>query len=137
MLLFFGASVLPDPDFPYEPTATQCHTWATALIFETVFAGWGFFKMSASGSACIIDHTLLALHFCRIVCFATAIMLYSAQQKKPGSSEASPLLDAEDDATYYGATNAQKKLDRPARDAQTTGWLDYLIGFGTFWPYIW
>lgn len=85
----------------------------------------------------MIAYALLALHLCRIVCFATAMTIYSTQKHQSSSSEASPLLQADEDPTSYGAADIPKKPNQTQKDAQSTGWLDYLIGFGTFWPYIW
>ncbi|KAH7048241.1 putative transport protein [Macrophomina phaseolina] len=125
MVLFFGASILPDPDFPYEPTAVQCHTWITAVVFETAFVVCGFLREKDSSHACGIAYALLALHVCRITCFSTAIVLYLAPQHQAYSSVA------------YGATEPSNVPDVAQKDAQTTGWIDYLVGFGTFWPFIW
>lgn len=106
-------------------------------MLESLFAGYYFFNTCKSGNACMIAYALLALHLCRIVCFATAMTIYSTQKHQSSSSEASPLLQADEDPTSYGAADIPKKPNQTQKDAQSTGWLDYLIGFGTFWPYIW
>ncbi|KAF2106362.1 P-loop containing nucleoside triphosphate hydrolase protein [Lophiotrema nucula] len=136
LILFFGASILPDPDFPYQPTETQSHTWIAAIPFEITLAtllSRNVFATSPINSGSAI---LLAICYCRIVCLSSAILLLWIRRDK-SDDPATSFLSESGLNHDYGTVQAASSDGPKLKDAQTTGWLDYLVGFGKFLPFIW
>lgn len=142
MFLLFFSSLLPDPDTPYRPSAINGFTWLTAVVFETALAILGSLNISkltaAPNGLRRLYAACLLLGYIRIVCLVLCCNFLYETPEKEGDSESSTLLGSDgEDVGHYGATEAPKKTPTPLIDAQSTNWLDYLVGFGKLFPLLW
>ncbi|KAF3058034.1 Heavy metal tolerance protein [Daldinia childiae] len=142
--LFYAAGLLPDPDVPYTVTETQSHMWAISLIFEiallyiqtqalprpvSVIPGIASFQVALSGLRIVVLCTLVGLY-----------VLTRPINVTGSAEERESLFDEHaQNNTMYGSSPSQAKGATPVRsgDAQTTTWLDYLLGFGRLFPFLW
>lgn len=149
VLLYFFAGLLPNPDGPWSPTVSNCHVWITAIFLEAVIAA--VFKSqnkSIKVPADLLD-TLFALSLARIVVLLlmTAVLVRRQFALRPASSDSTPeerqglLENGEGRSNDYGAAHGHAQAARPPtgrpRDAQGSGWLDYIAGFQILFPYLW
>ncbi|KAL5364120.1 putative transport protein [Aspergillus floccosus] len=143
VFLFFAASLLPDPDTPYQPSLTNAHTWLTALGFELPLA----VVFSFCRPPQITSHhslgdqgiytAMIVLAYTRILFLSSSSILFFLAPRTISDPEGASLLAGHQDESSYG-TVGQEPTKRPTTaDAQSTNWLDYLVGFGQLLPLIW
>ncbi|PGH15372.1 hypothetical protein AJ80_05556 [Polytolypa hystricis UAMH7299] len=144
VFLFFLASILPDPDSKYLPSATNGHTWVIALIFEIGFATSALVgparpsQASSSNSPEPLYNVWLALSCSRTACLMCICILFFVPAKTEQDPATARLLASDnDDDNHYGTLNGQSAQQTGAIDAQMTDWLDYLVGFAKLFPLIW
>lgn len=127
--LFYLASLLPDPDHPYEVSTVNCHMWLISLVYETA---WLLVKISSQPihyhGITALDATQIALASSRVLIFFSMIALYLTVNRQ----------------TYCEVeeNNGEREslLGKPGKrvgDAQNTTWLDYLLGFRKLFPFLW
>ncbi|KAK4168390.1 hypothetical protein QBC43DRAFT_310178 [Cladorrhinum sp. PSN259] len=134
VLLYFFAGLLPNPDGPWSPTVSHCHAWITGALIEAVIATvFGNERTVIDVPDKLLD-ILISLGIARIAIFVIMVALVTRRQYALRSvlSESTPgerqgLLE-----NGQGPAPAQKK-----RDAQDSGWLDYVAGFRILFPYLW
>ncbi|PKX88431.1 putative transport protein [Aspergillus novofumigatus IBT 16806] len=124
VFLFFAASLLPDPDLPYRPSATNIHTWITAIIFEAVTVVLD----------CVAAPNFLAYGRLALLIAACSIRHISSRRGLKDPARESLLSSDTSEEGRYGTVEASPP--KPG-DAQSTNWLDYLVGLGVIFPLIW
>lgn len=157
MFLFFLAGLLPNPDGPWYPTVSHCHAWVTAVIVEAVIAA----VLKTEGpsiriSAALLD-ALVALGVARILALLIMIAVLVRRQYALRSSASTSTTEERQGllengqgppASYGGAHDhghghghGHGQVGKPPagkpRDAQGSGWLDYIAGFRVLFPYLW
>lgn len=151
VLLYFLAGLLPNPDGPWSPTASHGYAWVVGLLLEAVIAA--VFKTqqpSIKVPAQLLD-TLFALAVARmaVLLLMTAVLVRRHYAWRAISSPSTPeerqglLENGQGQTNQYGAAPApghaqaaKPPTGRP-RDAQSSGWLDYIAGFQVLFPYLW
>lgn len=149
MLLYYLAGLLPNPDGPWSPDASNCHAWITGLLLEAVIAA--VFKTEQRSIAVpprLLD-VLFSLGMARIsvLLVMTGILVRRHYALRPSSStstgeERQGLLEnGRGPAGGYngvdGHAQPTKPVARKPRDAQSSGWFDYIAGFRVLFPYLW
>ncbi|KAL6834305.1 putative transport protein [Trichoderma sp. SZMC 28015] len=144
VFLFFAASLLPDPDIPYLPSGINACTWLVALVFETCLATVQSLHLillvdsnSPDGKTRPLQMVLLPLAYGRIICFSGASILFYLPVKASKSPVTQSLLGSGSEENGYGAIQAPSSSLITRADAQSTNWLDYLVGLGQLLPRIW
>ncbi|GIK07509.1 hypothetical protein Aspvir_003175 [Aspergillus viridinutans] len=135
VFLFFAASLLPDPDLPYRPSAANVHTWITAIIFEAVIVVLD----CVAATNCSIDGLTvlwLVLAYGRLALLIAACSIRHIPSPRGLKDPARESLLSSDTSEEgrYGTVEASPP--KPG-DAQSTNWLDYLVGLGVIFPLIW
>lgn len=149
MLLYFLAGLLPNPDGPWSPDASHGHAWITAMLLEAVIAA--VFKTqqrSIRVPAHILDE-LFALGIARIVVLLvmTAILVRRHYALRSSTAASTPeereglLENGQGPVGGYNGVHGHGPPSKPAarkpRDAQSSGWFDYIAGFRVLFPYLW
>lgn len=124
--MFLVAGLLPDPDEPFSPSLSHAHAWILAAVTEALQIAMFCFQFGKDPVNSGMESVQLGLLMLRIGFFVAmaAIYLqpmYAWSHIKLGETD--PLL---------GEIAA-----KPVRDAQHGGWLDYVVGFSTLFPYLW
>lgn len=124
--MFLVAGLLPDPDEPFSPSLSHVHAWILAAVTEALQIAMFCFQFGKDPANSGMESVQLGLLMLRMGFFVamTAIYLqpmYAWSHIKLGETD--PLL---------GEIAA-----KPVRDAQHGGWLDYVVGFSTLFPYLW
>jgi hypothetical protein len=114
----------------------------TALVFETTLAIVGSLnlsKLSAAPNGLRHLHTAyLLLNHVRIVCLVSSLaLLYKVPAREKDCESSAQLLSAPANVDQYGTVDASSKARTPSIDAQSTNWLDYLVGFTRLFPLLW
>lgn len=152
VLLYFLAGLLPNPDGPWSPTVSNCHVWVAAVLLEAVIAAVLKLQQRFIEVPTDLLDTLFALALARIVVLLvmTAVLVRRQFASRPTVSASSTpeerqglLGNGQGQPDHYGATHAhghaqaaKPPTGRP-RDAQSSGWLDYIAGFRILFPYLW
>ncbi|KAF3483155.1 heavy metal tolerance protein [Arthroderma uncinatum] len=126
VLMFLVAGLLPDPDEPFTPSLSHSHAWSLATITEALQIVMFCFQFGKDPTNAGLERLELGLVMLRMGVFVAMIALYlqpmyAWSHIKLGETD--PLL---------GEMAAQ-----PVRDAQHGGWLDYVTGFSTLFPFLW
>ena len=113
------AGLLPDPDVSYTPSDWNSYVWVVSLVFETAF---------------------LALFVSR--CHGRLPVRSTDTDASNTPEETERLLNrnmAPNRENGYGSTPNKSKgvLEARVGDAQTTTWLDYVVGFKNLFPFLW
>lgn len=147
MALFYAAGLLPDPDVPYAITETQSHMWTISLIFEIALLWTGVEALpQPTPEVYVLESFQVALSGIRVAVLCILVGLYVLTRHKRATSsirveeERESLLNEHtQNSTLYGSSQSRLKGIALARsgDAQTTTWLDYLLGFGRLFPFLW
>lgn len=145
MFLFFAASLLPDPDIKYQPSVVNACTWLVSLAFEICLSIVGSICLKADMKNRYPDDkardlyiTLLLLAYARITCLAGAAILFYLPLKSSADPAAASLLCPDSEESSYGSMPTSSPPSPIVRsDAQSTNWLDYLVGLGQLLPRIW
>ncbi|KAK0705469.1 ABC transporter [Lasiosphaeris hirsuta] len=137
VLLFFLAGLLPDPDGPWSPTVSNCHSWIASALLEAVIAALFVTERRYIEVPAGTLNTLVALGLARIFTLGVMIALvarrhYALQSRQPSSSagERQGLLE-------NGQNGQPAPRGGKPRDAQDSSWLDYVAGFRVLFPYLW
>ena len=138
--LYFAAGLLPDPEGPFQPERPNWYTWILAIVFEAVIivltqvmasrlGGLGELESAETALGAFRVATLLVMSIVfALIDYSWRITRFSAIDEREG------LLENSVNGSGYGITATPKPR---IRDAQSTGWLDYFVGFSTLFPYIW
>ncbi|OAL70263.1 ABC heavy metal transporter [Trichophyton violaceum] len=126
VIMFLVAGLLPDPDEPFSPSLLHAHAWILAAVTEALQIAMFCFQFGKDPVNSGMESVQLGLLMLRMGFFVAmaAIYLqpiYAWSHIKLGETD--PLL---------GEIAA-----KPVRDAQHGGWLDYVVGFSTLFPYLW
>ncbi|KAI1457521.1 ABC heavy metal transporter [Annulohypoxylon moriforme] len=143
--LFYLAGLLPDPDQPYTVSNVQWHMWIISAVYEVAWLIYQFEVQPhySYGAIEIIQVTFAALRVFILLC---SIVLYwalkiSLRRGQPTSQdEAESLLrNGHENSWNYGTPDTKARANGYAKagDAQTTTWLDYLLGFQKLFPFLW
>ena len=134
VLLFFIAGLLPDPDGPWSPTISNCHAWIAGVLLEGLVVSLFFAQQAHIDVSNQLLDTLVGLGLARIATMLVMIALLVRRQYalrslllSSTSGERQGLLE-----NGQGSSSGPKK-----RDAQDSGWLDYIAGFKVLFPYLW
>ena len=137
VLMYFGAGLLPDPDTPFKPSKSNYHTWLIAMTFELLMLVATHLTASASHGLTHLEASELALGCARfIMLLIMSMVLVPAHcgRLRKGQGERQTLLDEGEPVSKYDSFPG---ILEKVGDAQSTGWLDYFIGFSALFPYIW
>lgn len=141
--LFYLAGLFPDADEPYTATEVQCHMWLISTFYEvTLFVMFLRNSSLLQNVSSILDATQITLAVSRILIFMCLLALYwvtvrRRNAKNPSSGEETESLLG--GHMGYGTSNISFEGNSNSRpgDAQTTTWLDYLLGFSKLFPFLW
>lgn len=145
--LFFFAGLLPDPDEPYTPANWNTHTWMVCVGFETVILSIAFNGFQGSLSNSPLDISQIGLSILRIFVLVVMLTVFwlphafgIGNLNTPEETE--QLLGTGSNGrsdTGYGTSQNRLKGVTSVRlgDAQTTTWLDYVVGFRKLFPFLW
>ena len=137
LLLFFLAGLLPDPDGPWSPTVSNCHSWiAGALLEGVILALFGTQQRYIDLPAKLLD-TLIGLGIARIAILVLMIGLVVRRQYALRSSLLRSTAGERQGLLENGNGHATSRDGKKPRDAQNAGWLDYMAGFRVLFPYLW
>jgi len=142
VLLYFLAGLLPDPDGPWTPTTSHCFAWVVGVLLEVVIASLFMSQQHRIHVPLGLLDSLFGLSLARIVILGIMIALlicreYELKAPQQGSeSERQSLLENGNGPNGYGSDSSKQK-PKKLRDAQSTGWFDYLAGFRVLFPYLW
>ncbi|KAK5653654.1 hypothetical protein OQA88_8684 [Cercophora sp. LCS_1] len=134
VLLYFLAGLLPDPDRPWSPTASHCYAWIVGVLVEGLILALFITERRHIDMPSALLDTLVALGIARIAVLvfmvAAIVRRYYAVRSSLASSTA-----GERQGLLENGQGPPKPAKR--RDAQETGWLDYIAGFRVLFPYLW
>ncbi|KAF2789636.1 heavy metal tolerance protein [Melanomma pulvis-pyrius CBS 109.77] len=145
--LFYIAGLLPDPDEPYSVSEVNYYMWLISTMYEIA---WLIYVLKVqpdkrvTGNAWQATHVALAAF--RILILLCLIGLYLIAKQWRSSDgvadmgERESLLGNEstNGPTYVKAmTDSKANTFKRVGDAQTTTWLDYLLGFSKLFPFLW
>ena len=145
MLLFYSASLLPDPDLPYSPAIPNLCVWAFSAASELAIAV-ELMLTHMSGDegrqekAELLSYAALGLGRFLIIDIMISVFLISRLASKTTTSdeEGAPaensLLNDGDISKGYGAVTVQ---NHPPNDTQALSPFHYLNGFRKLIPYLW
>lgn len=148
--LFYLAGLLPDPDETYTVNLVNRNMWIMSAFYEIAWLAHGWTVLTTNSNAGNVWHTALAVVavvrvlvlLCMSVLFVGIYHWRSWGQSSPDGGERQNLIG--DGSPTYGTTNysngsigAKASSPKRAGDAQTTTWLDYVIGFKSLFPFLW
>ena len=136
-LLYFVAGLLPDPDGPWTPTISHCHAWVTAVAIEAVIATLFITERRFIDVPSNLLDALFGLGMARIIVFVAMIALLTWRQYAIRSSLASSTAGERQGLLENGNGRSPAGPPGKRRDAQDSGWLDYIAGFRVLFPYLW
>jgi hypothetical protein len=120
--------------------------WTLGVLIQAIRGKPGISSQEAGLHQPSFDILLIVLSSTRIVNFVMMIFAYRSRKTpipNTASGETSPLLDGGGDLEplAYGTTR-QRLIGKPSdtgkpRDAQTTEWTDYVLGFRKLFPFLW
>ncbi|KAK4033439.1 putative abc heavy metal transporter [Parachaetomium inaequale] len=136
LLLFFLAGLLPNPDGPWSPTASNCHSWITGAMLEgVIIALFGTQQRYIEVQAELLN-ALIGLGIARIATLVAMIGLVVRRQYALRSSLLSSTTGERQRLLENGNGHAAPGGGK-SRDPQSSGWLDYIAGFRVLFPYLW
>ncbi|KAH6849611.1 hypothetical protein B0I37DRAFT_396565 [Chaetomium sp. MPI-CAGE-AT-0009] len=136
LLLFFLAGLLPDPDGPWSPTASNCHSWiAGAMLEGLIIALFGTQQRYIDMEPKLRD-ALVGLGIARIATLVVMIGLVLRRHYALRSSLLSSTTGERQGLLENGNGHAAPGGGKP-RDPQSSGWFDYIAGFRVLFPYLW
>ncbi|KAH6622681.1 P-loop containing nucleoside triphosphate hydrolase protein [Chaetomium tenue] len=138
LLLLFLAGLLPNPDGPWSPTASNCHSWVAGAMLEgVIIALFGTQQRYIKVQPKLRD-ALLGLGIARIATFVVMIAFVVRRHYALRSSRLSSTTGERQGLLENGNGHAapRGKGGKP-RDPQSSGWLDYIAGFRVLFPYLW
>lgn len=124
--MFLAAGLLPDPDVPFSPSLSHSHAWIAGSFMEGLQLAMFWYQESPASVLSRVEHLQLGLVMVRLVLFVAMVAFYLQPMyawSRIQLAEAEPLLGEVD--------------SKPVRDAQHGGWLDYVVGFSTLFPFLW
>ena len=147
MFLIFAAGLLPDPDSSFHPSIPNFYTWVIALVFELSILAFRVANVASYlGEASSLEGAETALGTLRaLLLVMMSVVFMSAGHRlhdmiESNSYERGSLISNRNpEPQQYGGTDGKaiNKTNSVAADAQSSGWLDYFIGFRVLFPYIW
>jgi ABC-type transport system involved in Fe-S cluster assembly fused permease/ATPase subunit len=138
LLLFFLAGLLPDPDGPWSPTASNCHAWIAGAMLEGVIIALFRTQQRYIKVDPKLRDALIGLGIARIATLVVMIALVVRRHYALRSSRLSSTSGERQGLLENGNGHAapRAKGGKP-RDPQSSGWLDYIAGFRVLFPYLW
>lgn len=138
LLLFFLAGLLPNPDGPWSPTASNCHAWIAGAMLEGVIISLFGTQQRYIKVGPKLRDTLISLGIARIATLVVMIALVVRRHYALRSSRLSSTSGERQGLLENGNGHAAPGAkDRKPRDPQSSGWLDYIAGFRVLFPYLW
>ena len=136
---------MPDPDGPWSPTASHGHAWIFAVFIEAVICGVLSSKAGKATVSSALSSALFGLSISRIALMVImvlplAVHQYRLRKEEASSDERQSLLEnGNHTSTRYDGQNGtvSDSMAKKRRDAQSSGWFDYLAGFRILFPYLW
>ncbi|KAI1662259.1 ABC heavy metal transporter [Daldinia decipiens] len=145
--LFYLAGLLPDADMPYSVTLVHFHMWLISLAYESASLHQSIGLRSRKQDSHVLWYiSVITFGSLRILLllleialyWITAPELYNENRSFPDESDS---LLAHSSRNYTGNSRPMKSTasdgHRKGVDAQTTTWLDYLLGFRKLIPFLW
>ncbi|KAF3766483.1 hypothetical protein M406DRAFT_277382 [Cryphonectria parasitica EP155] len=146
VLLYFLAGLLPNPDGPWSPTASNCHSWITGIILEAVIAA--VFR-TEQHSIHVPSHLLdelfgvgIARILLLLVMTLSLVRRYYAVKSVASQSTADErqglLENGQGPAGGYDGAHTHAPTPPAAKPGDMNkGWFDYFAGFRVLFPYLW
>jgi ATP-binding cassette, subfamily B, vacuolar membrane transporter HMT1/ACLQ len=142
------AGLLPDPDVSYTPFDWNFYLWVVSLLFEVAFLALFVRRRDGPFGRSALDISQITLSGLRILILVAMTAIYwlplrSANTDVTNTPEETERLLNGDVASNrkigYGSTPDRSKgvLEPRVGDAQTTTWLDYVVGFKKLFPFLW
>lgn len=147
MLLYFVVGLLPDPEGPWTPELAHCCAWLVGALSEIVIVVLHSHARKSLRVRAETWDTLNALSVARISVLSLMITTQSFLYLK--TNYLSVTSDLEENQSLlqngnepeYGTNNRGTETGSakvPQRSQVSgTGWLDYIAGFRTLFPYLW
>ncbi|KAK3998119.1 P-loop containing nucleoside triphosphate hydrolase protein [Cladorrhinum sp. PSN332] len=133
VLLYFLAGLLPNPDGPWSPTVSHGHAWITGLLLEAIIATIFRTERGSIDVPNKLLDVLIGLGIARIATLVIMIALVAGRQYALRSL----LLESTSGERQSLLENGRGPPAKKQRDAQDSGWLDYIAGFRILFPYLW
>ncbi|KAK4228720.1 P-loop containing nucleoside triphosphate hydrolase protein [Podospora fimiseda] len=133
VLLYFLAGLLPNPDGPWSPTVSHCHAWISGLLFEAIIAAAFRTERGVIDVPSKLLDILIGLGIARIAILTVLIALVTRRQYALRSLS----LESTPGERQSLLENGRGPPAPKKRDAQDSGWLDYIAGFRILFPYLW
>ncbi|KAK4131017.1 putative transport protein [Trichocladium antarcticum] len=137
LLLFFLAGLLPNPDGPWSPTVSNCHSWIAGAWLEGVIVALFSTQQRYIGLPTKLLDALVGLGIARIAILVLMIGLVVRRQYVLRSSLLRSTAGERQGLLENGNGHAASAPGPPPRDPQQSGWLDYIAGFRVLFPYLW
>lgn len=149
VLLYFLAGLLPNPDGPWSPEASHSHAWLAGILIEAVIAAVFKTEQKSIGVPARVLDELFSVGIARIALLLamTAVVVRRHYALKAFASESTAdereglLENGQGPVGGYNGVNGHAHAARPTtkkpRDAQSSGWFDYIAGFRVLFPYLW
>ncbi|KAK3312305.1 P-loop containing nucleoside triphosphate hydrolase protein [Apodospora peruviana] len=134
LLLYFLAGLLPNPDGPWSPTASHCHSWIAAVFLEAVVLALFVNERNLIDVPARPLYALIGLGLARIAILLVMIGIMVRRYFALRSSLLSSTAGERQGLLENG--QGPPRAGKP-RDAQDSGWLDYIAGFRVLFPYLW
>ena len=112
--------------------------WMLAICFEVVIIATAGAIEGQWNRTDVLETSKLAIGALRILLLTAMAGAFLVEQSHLRASA----VNEQESESLLGNGHAQNKYDgslvKPMRqDAQSTGWLDYFIGFKKLFPYVW
>ncbi|KAI0549791.1 ABC heavy metal transporter [Xylaria curta] len=142
--LFYLAALLPDPHSPYTASSVSSNLWLLSLLYET--ACLAHHLMGVPNNRYKEDALLISLAALRIAIFLALLVLYHGTKRWPTETDSladenCPLLRESSSSNSERGHNSKPLGDgdplKRQKDAQTTTWIDYVLGFSQLFPFLW
>ncbi|CAD6577321.1 MAG: hypothetical protein ASARMPRED_008216 [Alectoria sarmentosa] len=138
VFLYFAAGTLADPDGPFVPTISNCYTWIFALFYELSLLALTMRFPSRLNVFGGLENAQMVLGVLRSLILCLMLAVYVNAQCQVSQDEESDFLRSEHltinghpRSVGYGTIedNADVSFQPKPKDNQSSGWLDYFIGF--------
>lgn len=148
MLLYFLGGLLPNPDGPWSPTASNCHAWLTGVLLEAVIAAVSKTEQRFIHVPGKLLDVLVGLGMARILALLAMIAMLVRRQyalkslaSKSTAEERRGLLEnGQGPAAGYNGAHGHAHGPPPGAGRPGNvekGWFDYFAGFKVLFPYLW
>ncbi|RWA08688.1 hypothetical protein EKO27_g6420 [Xylaria grammica] len=143
--LFYLAALLPDPHTPYAASGVSSNLWLISLIYEVAWLVNNLVANMPTREAS--DAFLTTTAVIRVAIFLAMLVFYFGTKRELVYEEGMlpdencPLLvetlHANARTQNHKSSEAANITQARRNDAQTTTWLDYIMGFSQLFPFLW